>query len=55
MPLRRAAVLATLGGMPRVRHLAGAVVVAWMLLLVTSQPSAASSARVAALQSALVW
>jgi peptidoglycan hydrolase-like protein with peptidoglycan-binding domain len=53
MPLRRAAESASLECMPRVRHLAGAVVVAWMLLLVASQPSAASTARVAALQSAL--
>jgi murein DD-endopeptidase MepM/ murein hydrolase activator NlpD len=39
--------------MSRIRQAAGAVVVAWMLALVLSQPAAASSARVAALQVAL--
>jgi peptidoglycan hydrolase-like protein with peptidoglycan-binding domain len=39
--------------MPRVRYLAGAALVAWMLFLPLTQQAAASSARVAALQVAL--
>jgi murein DD-endopeptidase MepM/ murein hydrolase activator NlpD len=41
--------------MPRVRHLAGAVLVAWMLVLASPQQAAASSASVAALQAALKY
>jgi murein DD-endopeptidase MepM/ murein hydrolase activator NlpD len=53
MPLRLARDFASLGPMPRVRHVAGAVLLVWMLVLATPQHAAASSARVAALQSAL--
>jgi murein DD-endopeptidase MepM/ murein hydrolase activator NlpD len=55
MPLRAAACFASLGCMPRVRLLAGAVMVAWMLVLAMAQQAAASSARVAALQAALKY
>jgi murein DD-endopeptidase MepM/ murein hydrolase activator NlpD len=55
MPLRGGTVSASLGDMPRVRHLAGAVVLAWMLCLALAQPAAASTARVAALQAALKY
>ena len=55
MRLRAAPVSASLGDMPRVRHLAGAVLVAWMLFLAFAQPAAASSAKVAALQAALKY
>jgi murein DD-endopeptidase MepM/ murein hydrolase activator NlpD len=55
MPLRLAPDFASLGYMPRVRHLAGAVMAAWMLFLAVPEPSAASSAKVAALQAALKY
>jgi murein DD-endopeptidase MepM/ murein hydrolase activator NlpD len=55
MPLRDARDFASLGYMPRARQVAGAVLVAWMLILVVPQHSAASSARVAALQAALKY
>jgi peptidoglycan hydrolase-like protein with peptidoglycan-binding domain len=55
MPLRGAGSFASLGYMPRVRLLAGAVMVVWMLFLATAQHAAASSARVAALQAALKY
>jgi peptidoglycan hydrolase-like protein with peptidoglycan-binding domain len=41
--------------MRRVRHLAGAVLVAWVLVLLAAQQAAASSAKVAALQAALKY
>src|SRR5919106_6690939 len=56
MALRLARDFASLGSMPRVRFLAGAVLVAWMLVTLASPgEAAASSARVAALQAALKY
>src|SRR5918998_6299183 len=55
MPLRGGRCSASLKGMPRVRLLAGAVMVALMLFLAMAQQAAASSARVAALQAALKY
>jgi peptidoglycan hydrolase-like protein with peptidoglycan-binding domain len=56
MPLRRRADFASLMDMRRVRHVAGAVLVVGLVVMVASQgEAAASSARVAALQAALKY
>jgi murein DD-endopeptidase MepM/ murein hydrolase activator NlpD len=55
MALRGPRMFASLGYMPRVRYLAGAVMTVWMLFLAVPEHSAASSAKVAALQAALKY
>src|ERR687896_2361344 len=57
MPLRPRASFASLGDMRRVRHMAGAVLVVYLLAVMLASPGEAdaSSARVAALQAALKY
>jgi peptidoglycan hydrolase-like protein with peptidoglycan-binding domain len=57
MPLRPRASFASLGHMSRARHLAGAVLVVYLLAVMLASPGEAdaSSARVAALQAALKY